>query len=303
MVRRIGFSIVLASWLTALASEAFSRETVLLVAPPFSPVSHELRQFLAELGGDRYDFVLVHQEEVFSLRKQPDALKGTRVITLGVEALQAAAQKLEGTPVLAMFIRQDQFSEQSQALNLSSRQYSAIYLESPPARQLNLISVLMPHARSVAILESMDSRTEIPKTSLKINTYRVTDPEALPKILVRALRQNDALLATADPTLYNRQQIKLILLSAYRLNRPVFGPSLAFVRAGSLATTFSSIGDFSREVIEALEFHDKHGYWPKAGYSRYFSVAVNRKVARSMSMNPPDDEVLRHELERMEKQP
>lgn len=303
MVKRIGRTLILASLLIMLASHAFSRETVLLVAPPFSPVSHELRQFLAELGGDRYDFALVDQDELFSLRKQPDVPRGTRIITLGVEALQAAAQRLGDAPVLAMFIRQDQFREQSETLDLSSRQYSAIYLESPPARQLNLISILMPHARSVAILESPNVRTQTPDTLLGINRYQVSDPESLPKILVRALRQNDALLATPDPSIYNRQQIKLILLSAYRLNRPVFGPSLAFVRAGSLATTFSSIGDFSREVIEALEFHDKHGYWPKADYSRYFSVAVNRKVARSMSMNPPDDEVLRHELERMEQKP
>ncbi|RMF13730.1 MAG: hypothetical protein D6758_12625 [Gammaproteobacteria bacterium] len=303
MVKQIGRALLLVGWLTALASPALSRETVLLVAPPFSPVSHELRQFLAELGGARYDFVLVNQDEVLSLESQPDMLKGARVITLGVEALQAAATRLEDAPVLAMFIRQDQYREQSKAFSLSSRQYSAIYLESPPRRQLNLISILMPQARSVAMLNSMNAKTEPPEGPLKVNSYLVSDAEALPRLLVRALRQNDALLATADPSLYNRQQTKLILLSAYRLNRPVFGPSLAFVRAGSLATTFSSIGDFSREVIEALEFHDQHGYWPKAGYSRYFSVAVNRRVARSMSLNPPDDEVLRHELERMESQP
>ncbi len=248
---------------------------------------------------------MVSQNNVSALASQLADSGDVRIIALGTEALETLAARLPRIPTLGVFIRKADYQRLKDQSPFAGRQFSAIYLESPPVRQLNLISVLLPKARAVGVLVPADQPAETwpDHPALRIRDYPIRTQDELPKVLSRALEHTDALLATPEPEIYNRNLIKLILLSAYRHGKPVIGPSLAYVRAGSLATTFSSIGDFSREIIEALEFHRKNAYWPMPGYARYFSVAVNRQVARSLGLSPPSDDMLRHELERMEGAP
>ncbi|WP_369602050.1 hypothetical protein AAIA72_03420 [Hahella sp. SMD15-11] len=245
---------------------------------------------------------MVSQNNVGALADQVAQLEDVRIVALGQEALKRVSAALPKVPTLGVFIRKASYEKLSALPPFRERQHSVIYLESPPERQLNLISILLPRAKTVAVLVPADKPlAEWPKhPALSVQSFTLRNQDELPRILSRALNSADALLATPEPEIYNRNLIKLILLSAYRHGKPVVGPSLAYVRAGSLATTFSSIGDFSREIIEALEFYKKHGFWPRPGYARYFSVAVNRQVARSLGLNPPSDDMLRHELERME---
>ncbi|WP_373095479.1 hypothetical protein, partial [Zhongshania sp.] len=51
----------------------------------------------------------------------------------------------------------------------------------------------------------------------------------------KAIQNSDVLLATPEPSIYNHQTVRGVLLSSYRHQTPVIGPNEGFVTAGALA--------------------------------------------------------------------
>nr|MBL8457364.1 hypothetical protein [Zoogloeaceae bacterium] len=83
-----------------------------------------------------------------------------------------------------------------------------------------------------------------------------------------------------------------ILLSCYRQRRPVFAYSKAYVDAGALAAVYSSPADIGRDTAEWLSSLDGGvtiDALPRPRAPRQFGVAVNRQVARALSLNVPDE--------------
>ena len=58
-------------------------------------------------------------------------------------------------------------------------------------------------------------------------------------------RNSDVLLGLDDPQLYNPKTAKNLLLSSYAQQLPLVGPNAGFVRAGSLASTYSERGQLA----------------------------------------------------------
>ena len=116
------------------------------------------------------------------------------------------------------------------------------------------------------------------------------------------LGRSDLLLAAPDAQVYTRSTLQGMLLSAYRANNPVIGFSSAYVRAGALAAVYSTPEQIGRQAAEMILRAAGQTDWqlPAPQNPRYFSVEVNRDVARALGLSLEEDSRLLERLKRSE---
>ncbi len=90
-----------------------------------------------------------------------------------------------------------------------------------------------------------------------------------------------------------------MLLTSYRLRRPVFGPDQSYVHAGSAASLYASGGDLVSETLIQVESFISHRRFRRSGFVHTPSVIVNEHVAKSFDMRFHDSDALRSALEVM----
>ena len=100
--------------------------------------------------------------------------------------------------------------------------------------------------------------------------------------LSNLLEQTDVLLGIDDSNIYNPATIKSILLSSYARKQTLIGPTAAFIKAGSLASTYSDQDDWIQTLSSVLKTPSTS--WPSSQYPDHFKVMINRQVARSLGI-------------------
>lgn len=189
---------------------------------------------------------------------------------------------------------------------IHQRQATALFLDQPIARQLNLIKVVLPTARRIAVLfgnSSVRQRDRVQaaarRLGLELITRRVEDDSEVGPALEKMLDGVDALLALPDPNVYNRDTIYGVLLTTYRKGVPVFGYAKSLVDAGAVAAIYSSPQDVGHQLAEmAADYLGKHQPLPPPSEPKRFSVKINKRVMRSLGLPVlSEDEVRRSLLE------
>lgn len=240
-----------------------------------------------------------HDSRNWSNGDPPASLQGVDlIIAAGSEVTALLAKNPPRAAVLCVLLSRQQFEHYLPALQHSERAVSAIYQDPPAYRQLLLAQLLLPDIGSVGYLYQPHESDRLPlltassrQLGLKLIAQPVAADAELPAALVSVIGQSSILLASADSVLYNRYTIKTILTAAYRQEKVVIGSSPAFVKAGSLATTYSNVGHIATQVAELLVTRIDREL-PSAGYARYFQVSVNVDVARSLAIPLPDPDTL-----------
>jgi ABC-type uncharacterized transport system substrate-binding protein len=168
---------------------------------------------------------------------------------------------------------------------------AAVVLDQPAARQTALVRLALPAFDRVALLENEDSRVLADELAdaarvRKFTLVRATvsrDTELYPA-LQKIFAEPAVLIATPDSQIFNSYNIQNILLTAYRKRSPLLGLSPAFVRAGAVLAVYSTPAQIGRQAAElasaALAGEPVTG--PIA--PRYFEIATNPQVARSMGI-------------------
>ncbi|MGR9117695.1 MAG: ABC transporter substrate-binding protein, partial [Gammaproteobacteria bacterium] len=189
-----------------------------------------------------------------------------------------------------------------------SKSHYAIYLDQPVTRQLNLITMILPHIKSIGVLTAEFSavkldtlRLEARLRNLKIINRTVTSVSELHKQLNELIVESDVLLALPDPVIHNRETVPYLLLTSYRYNVPVIGFSNAYVNAGAIAAVFSSPQQIARQIRELSENILVNKPEQKVYSPKYFSVTLNKNVARSLELRLADPEQIKLKLLIMEK--
>lgn len=161
---------------------------------------------------------------------------------------------------------------------------SAIVVDQPLDRQINVAKSIYPSLRKFAVLLSDEG--VLPN---KINGSAVATPYRsdipLVKQIKSAISNSDALLAMPDAEIYRRDTLRSVLLTTYGYAKPVIGYSRAYVDAGALITAWSSPAQLLRQIAEDLSQSDEDA--PTGIISpRYFSVYGNESIARSLDLIP-----------------
>lgn len=144
------------------------------------------------------------------------------------------------------------------------------YCTTPLIRQAVAGKEILPHATRVAMLarpetvELYESLVdELPAYGLRARVFVVSSDNDLIPTLIHALNYGDFILAAPDSGIYNPRTIKHILLTAYRRNRIVIGPSQAYVKAGSLASTYTPLTEISKLAAKYIEQYRSDGQFPR----------------------------------------
>lgn len=231
------------------------------------------------------------------------------IVTLGTRALAAALAREPATPVVAALLPRKAFEQAIATAHALSRPVSAVFLDQPFSRQLNLIRLLLPNGSRVGVLAGPEWDPQIGQLAntareKKITLVRetVSGPRDLHPALQRLLGEVDSILALPDSSVFNSSTLPNVLLTSYRNQQPVFGFSPAYVRAGALAAVFSSPQQNARQAAEMVLRALTSGNLPQPQYPRTFSVSVNGTVARSLDLRVPEEAVLAAELQKMERE-
>ena len=95
-----------------------------------------------------------------------------------------------------------------------------------------------------------------------------------------------------------------LLLTSYRYQKPVFGFSQSYVRAGALAAVYSSSKQLAKQAAEiAIKSQQAPGVLPPPQVPKYFSVVVNYQVARSLNLQVADEDSINKKMLALESPP
>ncbi|MFA6014742.1 MAG: ABC transporter substrate binding protein [Gallionellaceae bacterium] len=260
---------------------------------------------MAEEGAVYREYALAFANEVeqnnaaIFIRQTATSLEDTDlIIALGIKSTAFA---LEGqAPVISVLVSKAAFTKlsESSAAQRDPYPFSAIFLDHPASRQLDLVAAVLPRATTVGVLYSrlppeIDSfRRAAAENKLKLVEQRLHSPESLHRDLLTLVQQSDVLLALPDAQVYNASTIRNVLLETYRSKTPMFGISASYVKAGALCAVYSSPQQIARQTLQMVRQFTASGKMPTVQYPREFDVLVNQQVANSLGIQMKTTETL-----------
>lgn len=216
-------------------------------------------------------------------------------LAIGPSALKATlAADIDGA-IISLFCSSQAYAEvMSQSKAERRRSVTAIYAEAAPAHQMQLISRLLGREAGVAALLTEKTAYLEPllqdaarSTGVTLRIERMKADENVARALTR-VASSSALLAIPDSSLFTPDNLRTILESTYRRNQIVVGFSTSLVKAGTTATAYSTIDDVIAELDQMVSFITA-GSVPVPKFPRYWRVAINESVARSLNVVVTDE--------------
>ncbi len=287
-----------------LPIDALAAQVLLLLSEESSAFSEAAEAIGAELRSAG------HRTKSLSLPLRADenaALAGNAlIITLGTRAAQTVSSLAPRSLVLHTLLPRSAF-EKLAARGDDFRRVSAVFIDQPASRQIELLRIALPDWTRVAFVTSRESSdlgqrlvSSARDKRLRPVLEQLNDENELYPTLQRVLGDPAVLVAVPDATLYNNRTISNILLTAYHQRSPVIGFSPAYVKAGALFALYSTPAQIGQQAGEAARAGLASGSLPPPAAPRHFRVGTNRYVARSLGINLEDAAVLQERLERSE---
>ncbi|VVP22669.1 hypothetical protein PS838_03920 [Pseudomonas fluorescens] len=229
----------------------------------------------------------------------------TRLILLDLPSLDWRLQEAQGPATVVLRISRLQ-ARQRLGATLPPH-LSLLWSDPPLARQLRLTGILLPQARRIGVLYDSHSafllkelRQAALPLGLEIVAERWNDTRDS-RPLQSLLNNSDALLGLDDPDVFNPKTAKNLLLSSYARQLALIGPNAGFVKAGSLASTYSDQSDWLAILDTLLD--QPPANWPRTHYPQRFQVLSNPQVARSLGIEQIDETSVAIQLAAGERHP
>jgi len=227
------------------------------------------------------------------------------VVTVGLAAAQPTIARerdvVKPPPTLCLMIPRQSFERLAPVPSMGrERRLSALFIDQPLARQLDLVRLALPDKRRVGVILGPTSaalegelKLRAAERDLSLDLVEVRDSSGVYGALQSVVRRSDLLLAVPDPVATNADTIYGLLLTSYRAQLPVVGFSEGLAKAGALVSLFSSARQQGRAAAE-IAAHALSGAdgLPAPQYPKYFTVRVNHSVARSLGLRIEDETAL-----------
>jgi hypothetical protein len=293
-----GACLFLTAWLHGVAVQAAD---ILLTGAEESPGVQAFVQALSELRPtDNVRF-----QPLASLPAPGKLPSNLRMILLDLPSLDWRLQDTRGPTTLVLRI--SRLQARQRLGNAQPPHLSLLWSDPPLGRQLQLIRRILPQARRVGVLFDQHSEFLLDELNLAAKPLKLKivsqrwDNTVDSRPLQSVLKNSDVLLGLDDPDLYNPKTAKNLLLSSYARQVALIGPNAAFVRAGSLASSYSDQSDWLAILDDLLDRQPSD--WPRTLYPERFKVSSNAQVARSLGIEPIDEVSVARELAEGERHP
>lgn len=280
-----------------LCSQSSLAARVGLLVDNTNPQTTKFHQTLqAMLSG--HDLIMVDTKSLASNTGNMD-----KWVVMGAKALSAILSKdLQGQPpILALFT--PDYIEQKYRQTFSGSNFSVLSNSPVLDRQLALIKALKPQAREVVVFHSAQSKPDLTKITataeklgFRIRLSELKDPLNWDRNALKALKSADLVLGIQDRAIYNATTIRSILMRLYRAGKPLIGPDKGYVRAGAVASSYSSISDTLKFTAQLINSEKN---WSSTIQNPHFSVMVNSQVARSLNLPVADSEKLEKQVKEL----
>ena len=226
------------------------------------------------------------------------------IVTIGLAAAQAVISPQNASmnlpPTLCLLMPRQSYDGLARlSTNVPGRRLSAVFVEQPIARQLDLVSLAFPAKSrvgvvfgptSVALADEVQDNAR--KRGLALKRIDVVDASGIYSALQTILADSDLLLALPDPVALNASTARSVLLTSYQSQIPVVGFSQAFVDAGALLAVYSTARQHARQGAEIADRALRGETLPPPQYPRYFTVGVNFIAAQSLGLRIDDEATL-----------
>jgi hypothetical protein len=227
------------------------------------------------------------------------------VVTVGLAAAQATIERAAllplPPPTLCLLIPRQSY-ERLAASRVPGRErrLSAVFIDQPLSRQLDLIRIALPDKVRVGVIFGPTSdalrdelRDKARERGLTLKPAEVAEATGVYAALQKVLPESDLLLALPDPIAVNASTAYGLLLTSYRAQVPVVGFSDGMVKAGALLALFSTASQQGRQGAEIVNRMLAGGSeLPAPQYPHSFTVRVNSSVARSLGLHIEEEATL-----------
>lgn len=298
MQRIVALGVALACLLGASGQAVAARVAVVLSddSAPYQEAYQVIRAYLDDAGHEA--------PRVYAEGLAAASLSEARLaVAVGVRAAETLAALQNRSPVLAVLVPRAWYVKTGRArLTEGGRRIaSAIYIDQPFDRQVQLIRLAFPDVRRVGVLLSAEQSGLVDELEEALRSQRLSlvhatldEDERLITPLENVLSEADLLLAVPDPLVFNRNTAQSIFLTSYRYRDPVLGYSRSLTRAGALLSLHSSPAQLGRQAAEWIvtALSSAPVRLPAPAYPAYFSTSINEQVARSLGFTlPPEAEL------------
>lgn len=291
---------------------------LLILASAFTPaaMAADIAVVLSDKGGVYGEFATAFQQYaessawhvrwVGSVDGLDGAPRADLIVAVGAEATRASLRRGGGTPVVATLLPRQAY-ERALADAGPSRpkgSVTAVFLDQPTSRLLTFTRQLLPERRRVGLLIGPETRSGLPSVrhataaaGLSLEVEEV-DSDASPVPALNLLMpRSDLLLALPDGSIYRRDNIRAILLTSYRFQRPVIAFSQAMVTAGALAAIYSTPTQIARQTADITRsLHPESPSLPAPQAPTLFAIAINTNVAQALGLTLPDEPAIRRSM-------
>lgn len=268
--------------------------------------AEQLQLVLSEAGGPYAEFESNLRDALdgsrWKIQSANDSATPELIVTAGASALRQVLARNPGQSVLATLIPKRAYEKiLTEFSGRLPRRISAIWLDQPPGRQAAFIRHLLPSSKKIGLLLSNETRPLLAPIQRAFNSQGLSldneesdgDRNLLPALNGLLPRVN-LLLAVPDPGIYRRDNIKAILVTSYRHQKPVIAFSAALVNAGALAAIYSTPAQIARQTAELVQQSGSN--LGNATGPSLFAISLNGAVAQSLDLNLPDEAALRRAL-------
>lgn len=226
--------------------------------------------------------------------------EGDLTVAIGTKALEAALAR-RSRPVLSLLVPRLTYER----LASGKAEVSALYLDQPLSRQLQLLGLALPGVKRVGVPLGPASQAELPAlqgaakdSGMQVGSAQILRGQDLHAALNALAEQSQAFVLLPDPVVAQRSTLQNFFLHTYRLKRPVLAYSAPLAQSGALLALYATPAQQGEEA--AVWIRESWGSEFRLGAPRYpkrFTIAVNRIVARSLDLALPSRDALTRQLE------
>lgn len=281
------------------AGQAVAARVVVVLSDDSAPYQETYQVIRAHLDNTGHEISRVYADGLNAASVNDARL----VVVVGVRATETLSELPARAPVLAVLVPRAWYVKSGRAqLTAGGRRHaSAIFIDQPFERQVQLIRLAFPEARRVGVLLSAEQAGQLEDLEKALRSQRLNlvharlaEDERLITPLENVLSEADLLLAVPDPQVFNRNTAQSLFLTTYRYRVPVLGYSRSLTRSGALLSLHSSPAQIGRQTAEWVgsALNDPPVKLPAPAYPSYFSVSVNEQVARSLGISMPTEDAL-----------
>jgi len=212
------------------------------------------------------------------------------IITVGQSAAMAVVHQSKiKTPVLLTLIPQSTYRE---IIKTGKPNISASFLDQPIERQLQLVSLALPNTHFLSTALPSKLAVNEPYIHQLIRNQGLTpkldiidNAKDMYYLFNKVSGPSTVILTMPEPSIFNKHTIPSILANAYQRGSPVIGYSQAQVKAGAYIAVYSTPTQLAHQAADIAHLFIKNKFksLTPPEFPRYFSVAVNNNIGRSLN--------------------